>query len=124
LKNAKQLIFGFHSIKSAIRSNSANVVTAYIDATRNDGRMNELKSLLEEKNINYHVFEKQRLDELMPKAKHQGAIAEISQQHMKYVTLEDLVEVDQKKDLLFLISREFVGYIFNNKPVPNSFIFC
>ncbi len=103
MKNAKQLIFGFHSIKSAIRSNSANVVTAYIDATRKDGRMNELKSLLEEKNINYHVFEKQRLDELMPKAKHQGAIAEIKQHQSKYTTLEDLIEVDEPTNLVFLI---------------------
>ena len=75
----------------------------YLDDSRKDGRMHELISLLQEQNISYHLFNKERLDELIPKAKHQGAIAEISQQHMKYVTLEDLVEVDQKKDLLFLI---------------------
>jgi len=30
----------------------------------------------------------------MPKAKHQGAIAEIKQRQSKFTTLEDLIEVD------------------------------
>jgi len=75
----------------------------YLDDSRKDGRMHELLSLLQEHRISYHLLNKERLDELIPKAKHQGVIAEISQQHMKYLTLEDLVEVDQKNDLLFLI---------------------
>ena len=103
MKNTKQLIFGFHSIKSAIRSNVNNIMNIYLDDSRKDGRMHELISLLQEQNISYHLFNKERLDELIPKAKHQGAIAEISQQHMKYTTLEDLVEVDQKNNLLLLI---------------------
>ena len=103
MKNTKQLIFGFHSIKSAIRSNVNNIMNIYLDESRKDGRMHELLSLLKEYKISYHLFDKDRLDQLIPKSKHQGVIAEIRQQQMKYVTLEDLVEVDQKNDLLFLI---------------------
>ena len=103
MKKNKQLIFGFHSITSLIRANVSNIINIYLDDSRKDGRMHELLSLLQEHNINYHLFNKERLDELMPKAKHQGVIAEIRQQQIKYTTLEDLVEVDQKNNLLFLI---------------------
>ena len=103
MKKNKQLIFGFHSIKSVIRVNASNIINIYLDDSRKDGRMHELLSLLQEHRISYHLLNKERLDELIPKAKHQGVIAEISQQHMKYTTLEDLVEVDQKNNLLLLI---------------------
>ena len=66
MKKNKQLIFGFHSIKSVIRVNASNIINIYLDDSRKDGRMHELLSLLQEHHISYHLFNKERLDELIP----------------------------------------------------------
>ena len=103
MKKNRQLIFGFHSIKSGIRANPSNIQEIYIDKTRKDTRMSELLLMIKENNINFHLYDKERLNSLIPNAKHQGVIASISKVQMKYVTIEDLVDVDHKDELLFLV---------------------
>lgn len=103
MKKNRQLIFGFHSIKSEIRANPSNIQEIYIDKTRKDTRMSELLLMIKENNINFHLYDKERLNSLIPNAKHQGVIASISKVQMKYVTIEDLVDVDHKDELLFLV---------------------
>ena len=100
---SKKLSFGFHSILSLIRVNPSKIVEIFLDDKRDDSRMRDLKNLLDEKNIKYHLYSPERLDQLLPKEKHQGVIARVSDKGEKFYTLEDIVEKDNDKDLLILI---------------------
>ena len=99
----KKLIYGFHSILSMIRSNPSSIKELFLDESRNDGRMQQLIKAAEEKEIKFHLYSKSRLDQLLPKTKHQGVIANVSQQAEKFFTLEDIVEKDHKDDPIILI---------------------
>ena len=100
---SKKLSFGFHSILSLIRVNPSKIVEIFLDDKRDDARMRDLKKLLDEKNIKYHLYSQERLDQLLPKEKHQGVIARVSDQGEKFYTLEDIVEKDNDNDPLILI---------------------
>ena len=100
---SKKLSFGFHSILSLIRVNPSKIVEIFLDDKRDDARMRDLKNLLDEKNIKYHLYSPERLDQLLPKEKHQGVIARVSVKGEKFYTLEDIIERDNDKDSLILI---------------------
>jgi len=99
----KKLIYGFHSIISVIRSNPSSIKELFLDESRNDGRMQQLIKAAEEREIKSHFYSQSRLDQLLPKTKHQGVIATVSQQAKKFFTLEDIVEKDHKADPIILI---------------------
>jgi len=95
---SKKLSYGFHSILSLLRVNPSKIVELFLDDKRDDARMRDLKKLLDEKNIKYHLYSQERLDQLLPKEKHQGVIARVSDQGEKFYTLEDIVEKDNDND--------------------------
>jgi len=99
----KKLVFGFHSVLSIIRSNISSISEIYLDQDRNDGRMHDLIRIIKEKNIEFHLYQKSRLDQILPGANHQGVICKISQRAEKYFTLEDVVEKDYKYEPIILI---------------------
>ena len=100
---SKKLSFGFHSILSLIRVNPSKIEELFLDDQRDDSRMRNLKKLLDEKNIKYHLFSHERLDHLLPNKKHQGVVAKITEKFEKFYTLEDIVERDYKEDPIILI---------------------
>ena len=102
MKNQK-LVYGFHAIESLVRTNATFISSIYIDEERQDQRLKNFLKSLDDKNIQYHFYNKQRLDKLIPNTKHQGVIALISQKNESFFTIEDVVEKDYKIDPLFLI---------------------
>ena len=99
----KKIIYGFHSITSRIRLDANSVTEIYIDEARNDARMADFMRLIKQNSINFRLSSKNRLDGMIPNAKHQGVIASIVEFKQKYITVEDIVEESSKEALLFLI---------------------
>ena len=102
MKNQK-LVYGFHAISSFVRTNAKLISSIFIDEERQDQRLKNFLKSLDDKNIKYHFYNKQRLDKLLPNTKHQGVIALISQKNESFFAIEDIVEKDYKIDPLFLI---------------------
>ena len=99
----ERIIYGFHSITSLIRIDPLSIKEIFIDEYRTDGRVSDLMKLIEIHKIKYHLSNKDRLDGFVASQKHQGVVAKIYEVKDKYVTIEDIVEVDQSSPLLLLI---------------------
>ncbi len=96
----KKIIYGFHSITSRIRLDASSVKDVYLDESRNDARMGDLLKLIKENDISFHLSSKDRLDGMIPSAKHQGVIAKIYESKQKYVTIEEVLEEIKRKQPL------------------------
>ena len=118
----KKLIYGFHSILSVIRSNPSLIKELFLDDSRNDGRMQQLIKAAEEREIKFHLYSKSRLDQLLPKTKHQGVLASVSQQAEKFFTLEDIVEKDHKAEPIMgiVISKSHESRVNLLIPLPSE----
>ncbi|MGE4596852.1 MAG: 23S rRNA (guanosine(2251)-2'-O)-methyltransferase RlmB [Methylophilaceae bacterium] len=101
--NQDKIIFGFHSITSHIRLDPSSIKEVYIDENRSDGRVHDLMKLVETHQIKYHLTTKNRLDGFVSSGRHQGVIAKVHEVKNKYVTIEDIVEVDRDESVLLLI---------------------
>ena len=99
----ERIIYGFHSITSLIRIDPLSIKEIFIDEHRTDGRVSDLMKLIEIHKIKYHLSNKDRLDGFVASQKHQGVVAKIYEVKDKYVTIEDIVEVDKSGPLLLLI---------------------
>jgi 23S rRNA (guanosine2251-2'-O)-methyltransferase len=99
----ERIIYGFHSITSLIRIDPLSIKEIFIDEYRTDGRVSDLMKLIEIHKIKYHLSNKDRLDGFVASQKHQGVVAKIYEVKDKYVTIEDIVEVDKSGPLLLLI---------------------
>ena len=99
----ERIIYGFHSITSLIRIDPLSIKEIFIDEYRTDGRVSDLMKLNEIHRIQYHLSNKDRLDGFVASQKHQGVVAKIYEVKDKYVTIEDIVEVDKSGPLLLLI---------------------
>ena len=70
-----KIIYGFHSITAVIRLDASSIKEIYLDEMRNDGRVMDLIKLIKENGIKYHLSNKDRLDGMATKFKHQGVVA-------------------------------------------------
>ncbi|MBT4759509.1 MAG: 23S rRNA (guanosine(2251)-2'-O)-methyltransferase RlmB [Nitrosomonadales bacterium] len=102
MSNEKK-IYGFHSITSQIRLDPLAIKEIFIDEARSDGRVNDLTKLIKANEIKFHLSTKNRLDGMVASHKHQGVVAIVRGSQHQYVTIEDIVEENYDKTLLFLI---------------------
>ncbi|MBU6467952.1 MAG: 23S rRNA (guanosine(2251)-2'-O)-methyltransferase RlmB [Betaproteobacteria bacterium] len=96
------VIYGFHAIKSRLKHFPQTLEEIYIDHERNDQRMQEIKSLLEEKGLPYKRIEGQRLQGLTGTRRHQGIVALASPVPMIH-DLDHLVDTYQQNLLLLVL---------------------
>jgi 23S rRNA (guanosine2251-2'-O)-methyltransferase len=74
----------------------------YIDATRNDGRVKDLKELAKRLEVRVITVDAKRLDGMSPGAKHQGVVANADPLDMpKFI--EDVLEGLQEPPLLLIL---------------------
>jgi 23S rRNA (guanosine2251-2'-O)-methyltransferase len=98
-----KIIYGFHSIISRIRLDASSIREIYLDEMRNDGRVMDLMKLIKENDIKYYLSNKDRLDGMATKFKHQGVVALVIERKEKYQTIEDIIESGLKEPPLILI---------------------
>jgi len=103
MREDNKIIYGFHSITSRIRLDASSIKKIYLDEMRNDGRVMDLMKLIKENGIKYHLSNKDRLDGMATKIKHQGVVALVIEQKEKYQTIEDIIEGDLEEPPLILI---------------------
>lgn len=71
-----ELIFGIHSVSSALTHDAENVIRVVYDRARNDKRTDELIALANSLHIKVETADKRGLDKLTDGARHQSVIAE------------------------------------------------
>ena len=101
--SSEKKIYGFHSITSQIRLDPLVVKEIFIDEARSDGRVNDLMKIIKANEVKFHLSTKDRLDGMVSGNKHQGVVALVREAQNKYVTVEDIIEENFDKPLLFLI---------------------
>ncbi|MDP5009282.1 MAG: 23S rRNA (guanosine(2251)-2'-O)-methyltransferase RlmB, partial [Glaciimonas sp.] len=72
---AKKMIFGFHAVTARLRHEAASIAEIYVDASRVDARMKELRRVAKEHNIHIIPVDDQRLNTMMGTRRHQGVVA-------------------------------------------------
>jgi 23S rRNA (guanosine2251-2'-O)-methyltransferase len=95
-------LVGFHAVTSRLRQRPETVREIYIDATRNDGRVKDLKELAKRLEVRVITVDAKRLDGMSPGAKHQGVVATADPLDMpKFI--EDVLEGLQEPPLLLVL---------------------
>ena len=70
-------IFGFHSIESLLNTNSESILKVFIQSGRDDIRVRNLTTILNDQEISVLHIDKNKLDRLAKGELHQGIIAEV-----------------------------------------------
>lgn len=98
-----RILFGFHSVLSRIRQHPESVQEVCYDKTRNDARMLEMLKVVEQKGVRIMQMDKERLDGLANKGRHQGVIARVVDAPIPYMDIHDILESDLDEPAFFLI---------------------
>jgi 23S rRNA (guanosine2251-2'-O)-methyltransferase len=98
---AKQILFGFHAVRTRLRSAPASVEALYVDATRRDKRMQDLLRVAQGFNITPMPVEAARLDKMCGHTRHQGVVAQAGAIALAK-SLDDLLD-DLRTDPLLLL---------------------
>jgi 23S rRNA (guanosine2251-2'-O)-methyltransferase len=70
-----KMIFGFHAVTSRLRHEAASVEEIYVDAGRDDRRMQELIRAAKAVNVRVIPVDDQRLNNIVGTRRHQGVVA-------------------------------------------------
>lgn len=95
-------LVGFHAINSRLRQKADTVSEIYIDASRNDGRMRDLRALAKRHEIRVIPVDSKRLDGMSGGMRHQGVVAQAEALDMpKFI--EDVLEGLDEPPLLLIL---------------------
>jgi len=100
------LIFGLHAIQAALELPVTRVIEIWLADERHDARVAAIEEAAKLHGIHPQKVERERLDDMMPDARHQGGIAKCSP--LKELTETDLLKlvddlIDEGKAPLLLI---------------------
>lgn len=98
-----RILFGFHSVLGRIRQHPESVQEVCYDKTRNDARMLEMLKVVEQKGVRIMQMDKERLDGLANRGRHQGVIARVIDAPIPYMDIHDILESDLVEPAFFLI---------------------
>ena len=87
-----RIIYGFHSVTSRLRQSPDSVKELYLDASREDRRVQELVKAAESRGARVMRVDEKRLDGLTHQARHQGVAARIEVAPLP-VHIEDVLEI-------------------------------
>src|SRR5687768_12048039 len=97
-----RIIFGFHAITSRLRQSPESVKELYLDAAREDRRVQELVKAAESRGARVMRVDEKRLDGLTHQARHQGVAARIEVVRLP-AHIEDVLETLQEPALLLVL---------------------
>lgn len=93
---------GFHAVKGRLKQKAESVREIYVDPTRTDARMKELKAIAEKLGVRVMTADARRLDGMAGGARHQGVVAMADEMHMPQF-IEDVLETLDEPPLLLLL---------------------
>ena len=96
-----QLLFGFHAVRTRLRSAPASVKAIYVETTRHDKRMQDLLRLAAEFKLSVHQVDGERLDRMAGTSRHQGVVAQADTVELAR-SLDDLLDTLTEPLLLLL----------------------
>ncbi len=97
-----QLLFGFHAVRTRLRSAPASVKAIYVETTRHDKRMQDLLRLAAEFKLSVHQVDGERLDRMAGTSRHQGVVAQADTVELAR-SLDDLLDALTEPPLLLLL---------------------
>ncbi|MFC3146768.1 23S rRNA (guanosine(2251)-2'-O)-methyltransferase RlmB [Piscinibacterium candidicorallinum] len=97
-----QLLFGFHAVRTRLRSAPASVKAIYVETTRHDKRMQDLLRLAAEFKLSVHQVDGERLDRMAGTSRHQGVVAQADTVELAR-SLDDLLDTLTEPPLLLLL---------------------
>ena len=77
LGKTAQIIFGFHAVGARMRSRAESVREIFVDAKRDDKRMQALIENAKAKDLRVMLVDGKRLDGMTGNARHQGVVANV-----------------------------------------------
>lgn len=96
----QDIIFGFHSVESALRNDAANILQLLVEKDRNDQRIKQLIQLAESQGIAIELLRKADLEKRCQSNHTQGIAARYRNTPQTETSLEDLLA---KPDLFLLV---------------------
>jgi 23S rRNA (guanosine2251-2'-O)-methyltransferase len=97
-----KMIFGFHAVTSRLRHEAASVEEIFVDATRQDRRMQDMIAVAKAAGVRVMPVEAERLDKIVGTRRHQGVIAFASQLSLAR-NLDELLDVVEGPPLLLIL---------------------
>ena len=97
-----KLIFGFHAVTARLRHDAASIEEIYIDAGRQDRRMQELLHAIEAAKVRIIHVDGQRLDGMVGTRRHQGVVAKAGELSLAR-NLDELLDGIEGPPLLLVL---------------------
>jgi 23S rRNA (guanosine2251-2'-O)-methyltransferase len=97
-----KMIFGFHAVTSRLRHEAASVEEIFVDAERQDRRMQDLIANAKQAGVRVMPVESSRLDKIVGTRRHQGVIAFASMLSLAR-NLDELLDVVEGPPLLLIL---------------------
>ena len=97
-----KMIFGFHAVTSRLRHEAASVEEIFVDAGRQDRRMQDLIANAKSAGVRVMPVEAERLDKIVGTRRHQGVIAFASQLSLAR-NLDELLDAVEGPPLLLIL---------------------
>ncbi|MDB5118782.1 MAG: putative tRNA/rRNA methyltransferase [Mucilaginibacter sp.] len=97
-----KMIFGFHAVTSRLRHEASSVEEIYVDASRQDGRMQDL--LIAAKSVGVRVIpvDDQRLSNIVGTRRHQGVVSKAGELSLAR-NLDELLDAIEGPPLLLIL---------------------
>jgi 23S rRNA (guanosine2251-2'-O)-methyltransferase len=97
-----KMIFGFHAVTSRLRHEASSVEEIYVDASRQDGRMQDLLIAAKSMNVRIIPVDDQRLSNIVGTRRHQGVVAKAGELSLAR-NLDELLDAIEGPPLLLVL---------------------
>jgi 23S rRNA (guanosine2251-2'-O)-methyltransferase len=95
-------VFGFHAVIARMRRAPESIQEIYVDASRADPRMRDLRRSAEQSGLKFHAVDSGRLDRLCPGRRHQGVVA-LVEASMPALSIDELLATCEDSTRLLLL---------------------
>ncbi|RXZ38406.1 23S rRNA (guanosine(2251)-2'-O)-methyltransferase RlmB [Oxalobacteraceae bacterium CAVE-383] len=97
-----KMIFGFHAVTSRLRHEASSVEEIYVDASRHDGRMQDLLVAAKSAGVRVIPVDDQRLSNIVGTRRHQGVVAKAGELSLAR-NLDELLDAIEGPPLLLIL---------------------
>jgi 23S rRNA (guanosine2251-2'-O)-methyltransferase len=97
-----RVIYGFHAVTSRLRQSGDTVKELYVDAAREDRRVQDLLKAAEARGVRIMRVDEKRLDGMTHHARHQGVAARVEMARLP-THIEDVLETLEEPPLLLIL---------------------
>lgn len=98
-----RLIYGFHAVTTRLRQQASAVEQLYLDMQRKDARARDLIQLAQQHQVKIHFLPTERLNAMLPQAKHQGVVAQINTPALATHTFDSVLDNLHADSLLLVL---------------------